>query len=510
METENEQNKFILLKGDISGIQEFIFNVKSEKAANSIKGRSFFMKILTEISIRYFFDSFNVADSLRDEYRISTSGGNFFILLPNCVDVEQKIDKIQIEFSKALQFTGIQVALGFVFYDEKNYSNCLIHLNKNVKQNKLKIHGKIDKNEFTQIFDPQKKSDFDVVDSNDKWKKITDSMREKNSCFSISKNGTNNLKINNNTIELFGYTCSFHVDNLEKDIINVSNYIEGLFPINNSNQIIDFEDLCKQNEGAKKLGILKMDVDNLGITLEKIKSYSEHKEFDIKLSLFFNENVKKIINFGFFTNIYGDTIRFEGKIYPVTAGGDDSFFVGNWEIILNLAQCIQSEFSKNPYFKSKELTISAGYIIVDSKFPVVRFSQLADEALHKAKYKYEKGNICLFNEVVSWDFLEKIQHFKSVLNRGVNSKSKALLAKSRQSAIRGIDENKISLKENWEISYFLREYTAIQNVIEIRNEIRNNIEHSILPITTKKNKRAYRLILPIAARLLELKLRTNK
>lgn len=33
-----------LVKGDISGIQDFIFSVKSEKASKTLKGRSFLCK----------------------------------------------------------------------------------------------------------------------------------------------------------------------------------------------------------------------------------------------------------------------------------------------------------------------------------------------------------------------------------------------------------------------------------------------------------------------------------
>ena len=34
------ENKSILVKGDVSGIQEFIFNVKSEKAAQEFQSES--------------------------------------------------------------------------------------------------------------------------------------------------------------------------------------------------------------------------------------------------------------------------------------------------------------------------------------------------------------------------------------------------------------------------------------------------------------------------------------
>lgn len=39
---EKEQRKY-LLKGDISGIQEFIFNVQSDGAAKTLKAKSYYV-----------------------------------------------------------------------------------------------------------------------------------------------------------------------------------------------------------------------------------------------------------------------------------------------------------------------------------------------------------------------------------------------------------------------------------------------------------------------------------
>ena len=93
----------ILVKGDISGIQDFIFNVRSKKAANSIKGRSFFIKVLTEIVIQCLFDEFKIDESERPVRRISTSGGNFFIILPELNDSTNIINSTQILISKSLK-----------------------------------------------------------------------------------------------------------------------------------------------------------------------------------------------------------------------------------------------------------------------------------------------------------------------------------------------------------------------------------------------------------------------
>ena len=65
------------LKGDISGIQEFIFNVKSEGAAKSLKGRSFFIQVLSLIGIEMVKDAVG-ADNVEVFYN---GGGNFYLIV---------------------------------------------------------------------------------------------------------------------------------------------------------------------------------------------------------------------------------------------------------------------------------------------------------------------------------------------------------------------------------------------------------------------------------------------
>ena len=98
--------QFIYVKGDVSGIQGFIFNVKSKHAAKELKGRSFFVKLLIEVAIQYLLDEFNIRDVNEiKEYKISTSGGNFILKLPAVSDYAAKIYKAQTIFTKSLQFT---------------------------------------------------------------------------------------------------------------------------------------------------------------------------------------------------------------------------------------------------------------------------------------------------------------------------------------------------------------------------------------------------------------------
>jgi CRISPR-associated protein Csm1 len=496
-EAINTLGNLILVKGDISGIQEFIFSVKSKGAAKSLKGRSFFMKVLTEIAIQHLFDKFGVIESDRSDFRISTSGGNFFLKLPNIAEHEIIIQESQLLISKSLRYSGVNLSLNWVMLDETNYKQCLGELNKKVRESKLKLFSNLNQDDFNELFLPNNKKEFTNIDDNKNWIPITEKLKSSN-FFTITKTGWIDLKVNADSIELIGYKCKFHNNENDPKKNPLSNYLEKIFPINDYGQTKEFEELVKlKHEGDQKLGILKMDVDNLGVTLENVESISDHKNFDLKLKEFFNNELRKIVNRDLFID----------NIYTVTAGGDDSFFVGHWKKILELATAINTQFMKHPYFKEIGLSISAGYIIVNPKFPVIRFSQLAEDALHKAKYKYEKGNICIFDEVISWEILKEIKHFKVQLAADVTGKSKGLLARARQSAISGIDDDQISLKENWEIAYYLRDHKDKRIVKEIRDNIIKSSEEKGKNPKEKQLKRSLRLILPIAARLTELEKR---
>lgn len=74
-----QEEAFLLVSGDLSGIQDFIYTIPSKGALKSLRGRSFYLEILME----------NVIDTLLDSLGLSrvnllySGGGHFYALLPN-------------------------------------------------------------------------------------------------------------------------------------------------------------------------------------------------------------------------------------------------------------------------------------------------------------------------------------------------------------------------------------------------------------------------------------------
>ena len=73
------QPAFLMVSGDISGIQQFIYTIPSKGALKSLRGRSFYLEILLENIVDEILDSFNISRSCL----LYTGGGHFYLLAPN-------------------------------------------------------------------------------------------------------------------------------------------------------------------------------------------------------------------------------------------------------------------------------------------------------------------------------------------------------------------------------------------------------------------------------------------
>ncbi len=499
-----------LIKGDISGIQGFIFNVKSDGAARSLKGRSFFLKILLEVGMRLVFDSYDVPDAEREAAKVSTSGGNFILKLE--LPDDHKINEIQKVLTKSLQLTGLNMMLCAVAATD-DFKESKERLSRAIRERKYQL-WQDDFSTFTD-FEKEKILAFYNERGGEKkknnWSDLTNALKE-NKHVSIQKKWNDALihefDIKNHIIRFAGYEVRF---NRKGEGIDLENHLEKLFPLDHKKDIISFENLTKNGYGIRKLAVLAMDVDNLGALVEEIEDLEEHRELDKKLSHFFNIQIRDLIN-----------KSYKNEVYTVTAGGDDSYFVGKWNTMIDLAidlkRAFHKEFAKERSEvlekKNKDLTISAAVTIVHPKFPVIRFAQMVDDALKSAKQDHpdSRGNVSIFGEVIKWRFLEnEISEIRRELQpvnyngrrnqEKVQAISGGLLAKARFKTLDVIEGDGLRLSHYWELSYFMRNYgkDGQKTLAKYRNHL-NQASNAPDEFTARN----YKLIFPIAARLAEL------
>jgi CRISPR-associated protein Csm1 len=107
-----EQPKFLLIQGDFFGIQDFIFASGGEtrkKAAKLLRGRSFFVSLLTECAALKVLDALDLPSTSQ----IVNAAGKFLIVAPNTEQTRVGIDYVQSELDRwFLQHSWGQAGVG--------------------------------------------------------------------------------------------------------------------------------------------------------------------------------------------------------------------------------------------------------------------------------------------------------------------------------------------------------------------------------------------------------------
>ncbi len=86
----------ILVAGDISGVQKFLYSLSSENAAKSLRGRSVYLQLLTEAVAQYLLTKLELPLT----NLLYAGGGNFYMLAS--VTAAQRLPKLQAEITSRL------------------------------------------------------------------------------------------------------------------------------------------------------------------------------------------------------------------------------------------------------------------------------------------------------------------------------------------------------------------------------------------------------------------------
>ncbi len=98
----------LLVTGDVSGIQDFIFSIPSKGAARSLKGRSFFVQLYADAVVQYLRDRLDLeAASI-----LYNGGGNFFLL--TSAHQAEVLQAIRVELEGQLLAEGFYLGLAWV------------------------------------------------------------------------------------------------------------------------------------------------------------------------------------------------------------------------------------------------------------------------------------------------------------------------------------------------------------------------------------------------------------
>ncbi len=161
-------------------------------------------------------------------------------------------------------------------------------------------------------------------------------------------------------------------------------------------------------QGLEALGVLKADVDNLGLLLTC--GLPEHKFTLSRLA-----TVSRQLHF-FFSLYLPRLAQTEFQdTYTVFAGGDDLFLIGPWNRITALARVIQERFAAyvahNP-----QVHLSAALTLKRAHTPVNQLAAAAEEALKEAK-NAGRNRLAQFGETVPWDKVRELDQVRNTLQQ---------------------------------------------------------------------------------------------
>lgn len=109
---KREDKYFMLVSGDLSGVQDFIYTIASKGALKSLRARSFYLDLLLE----------HISDEILEKLNLSranliyTGGGHFYMLLPNTKDSKTTLENAKVTINEWFlnNFgTELYLALGY-------------------------------------------------------------------------------------------------------------------------------------------------------------------------------------------------------------------------------------------------------------------------------------------------------------------------------------------------------------------------------------------------------------
>ncbi|WP_295613673.1 type III-A CRISPR-associated protein Cas10/Csm1 [uncultured Methanobrevibacter sp.] len=490
--TKDEQKVYLIINGDISGIQKFIYKISTPEDAQSgmskrLRGRSLYLTLLSEAVTSRIINDLN----LNSSNIIFCGGGRFTIVAPNTDKVKNTLNTIRNELNMFfIEKFNAELYLSLVSEeasgnDLTDFGQVIKNLNTKLNSDKKhKFAGNLDK-----VFKIEDKVNYDKLCPvcGNKLEKSSD-----DTCFECQDHEELGQKAANANY-IIKYTANFELDDSSfyveflktgyifkksnSDVLDIiktnpdvkfiiyrlndTNFLTLCDEIKSDNVSFDFkflgnnvpnikgkplyfQHLAQISKGANKLGILKMDVDNLGTIfsdgfnhLDKGASISKISSLSFYMDVFFSGVINTLVNkYRVYTSPEGldeyEEIKldFDGEIKPVYkgysdsldnststiyinySGGDDLLVLGPYDDIIRFAQDFRCEFKKwtaqNP-----AINISAGITIVGAKFPIGKAADMAEEFLESSK-NCGRDKITVFNEVLAWDTKELEKGFDEI------------------------------------------------------------------------------------------------
>lgn len=440
------EKMFLLYSMDVSGIQDFIYTIATQKVLKGLRTRSFYL----EIVIEHCIDTLLEKTGLTRANLIYSGGGHAYIILPNTdgikeilVEYEKQINDWFMEYYR----TDLYIASGYSecsansFCNEPagSYKEIFAEVSKKISDKKMKRYSSNVIKTLNSIEQNDGSRECKVCHRVDRLTK-EDKCEICAGIENISKDILNRdifavapEKLTESSLPLpFGYNLIAlkreEADKLEKNGQIKRIYSKNSLDIDDSYIKIwvgdyhngdDFSTLAKRSNGIKRLAVMRADVDNLGQAFvsgfennksknaDQYVTLSRTATFSRKLSMFFKLHINEILANGEFT-MSSEKESGKRNALIVYSGGDDLFVIGSWDDIVEFSVDLSRKFKK---FSQNTLTVSAGIDLYPEKYPVAVMAKKTGELEEISKGMDGKNAVTIAREENSYkwkDLDEKV------------------------------------------------------------------------------------------------------
>ena len=447
------KDMFLLVHADISGIQDFIYTISSKGALKSLRGRSFYLELMTE----------HIADEILDALSLSrsnilyTGGGGFYLLLPNTKKsihavkiMKKRVNDFFLErFSVKLyiEFGWASASAINLMHNDKDEGEDA-NKNQNQHQGMAPVYkavsdmiskGKLSRYDIEQLkkrFKPVKpiyeERECRICGVSSRLIENNDGQYECKTCNHLINLGDSLVRSESDDVYVFevrndlkeglslptydGAQYVLYIDKLENARKNIENdnivriysknkYIAGLKSSTNimvgdyskikgdknRNKPVEFKGLSNDSEGIPRIAVLRADVDNLGYLFSH--GFRPEGSGRNLQTLGRYTSISRSLSYFFKSAINFIAKEGDYSLVIVYSGGDDLFAVGAWDQIICFADDMREFFKK---FTCDSLSFSAGIGFFKHDYPIVRMAYEVGELESFSKREVGKDSVSLF------------------------------------------------------------------------------------------------------------------
>ncbi|HEY8477717.1 MAG TPA: type III-A CRISPR-associated protein Cas10/Csm1 [Chloroflexota bacterium] len=450
----------LLVGGDLSGIQEFLYTITPSRAARGLKGRSFYLQLLAQVVARWTLRQLDLPIT----NLVYCGGGRFYLLAP--LVAEPRLDALRPRVAEVLlQAHGgdLYLALASVPLSAEDFAPAdrateggfgrrWEDLGHRLGEAKARRFAELPPETLQRVFAPHGEggsSETCAVCHREgplSQRRQDEEERKCDLCASFEELGTRLRQAGylyeervepravvgpargyGDVLAAFGVRVrlldddeAYHVAGGEGGALyrlDATDFLAaaprsaatrargpvalGFQPLCRvtplgAEGVAQFGELAEASTGVHRLGVLRMDVDNLGRLfgqgLGQRMSPSRVATLSSLLRLFFEGWVARICRehnerSGGAARTTNDAPAAD-HLYAIYSGGDDLFLVGSWDRMPTVARTVRRDFGRftghNPH-----LHLSGGLAVVPPKYPLYRAAEEAHEELERAKTHQE-------------------------------------------------------------------------------------------------------------------------